>query len=73
MRAICYGLPVEVLFALLGEMLWLTASLPTVLSLMGIGLVIIAMIMHSVAPFIHDQIALKSRARPITYSDNRDQ
>ncbi|ANI28813.1 membrane protein [Yersinia entomophaga] len=42
----------EVLFALLGEMVWLAAPLPTSLSLAGIGLVIIGMIIHSVAPFI---------------------
>ncbi|CND87318.1 multidrug resistance efflux transporter family protein [Yersinia nurmii] len=42
----------EVLFALLGEMVWLAAPLPTGLSLAGITLVIIGMIIHSVAPFI---------------------
>lgn len=41
----------EVLFAVLGERLWLHAPFPSPLALIGIGLIIIGMIAHSLAPF----------------------
>lgn len=50
----------EVLFALLGEMLWLAAPLPTGLSLLGIGLVMVGMIVHSIAPFIGHRAVFKA-------------
>ncbi|HLR69708.1 MAG TPA: multidrug resistance efflux transporter family protein [Virgibacillus sp.] len=38
----------EVVFALIGELLFLSAGLPSILSFVGMGLVIIGMILHSV-------------------------
>jgi drug/metabolite transporter (DMT)-like permease len=60
----------EVLFALLGEMLWLAAALPSGLSLLGIGLVIVGMIVHSIAPFIGQRTALKTPTVPIICRDD---
>ncbi len=38
----------EVLFALIGEMVFLSAGLPSTVSLLGIGIVIIGMVLHSI-------------------------
>ncbi|MCM3030823.1 multidrug resistance efflux transporter family protein [Niallia sp. MER 6] len=38
----------EVLFALIGEMVFLSAGLPSPVSLLGIGIVIIGMVLHSI-------------------------
>lgn len=40
----------EVLFALLGEILWLSAPWPSPLSTLGIAMVIIGMVIHSLVP-----------------------